>query len=94
MIGNLPSTRLLLIEDFDGARGGAIEPDLEGLREQLVKLPGFDLVELTPYGRQSVFAAVPARNQRERDRLKAMVLERVKGWKLSEEQSYGLPKTF
>lgn len=94
MIGTPPTTRLLLIEDFDGARGVPVEPDLAGLREQLAKLPGFDLVELTPYGRQSVLAAVPARNQRERDRLKAMVLERVKGWKLIEEQSYGLPKTF
>ena len=94
MIETPSTTRLLLIEDFDGARGVPVEPDFEGLREQLTKLPGFDLVELTPCGPQSAFAAVPARNQRERDQLKAMVLERVKGWKLIEEQSYGLPKTF
>jgi len=94
MVGTLPNTRLLLIEDYDGARGVEVESDLEGLREQLLKLPGFDLVELTQCGRQSVFAAVPARNQRERDRLKATVQERVKGWKLIEEQGYGLPRTF
>ena len=82
---------MLLLEDYkpDGE-----QPDVDGLRRQLSSLPGFSEVELTPNTRSSVFVSVRARNQRELDNLKALVSEHVNGWRLVEEQSYDLPKTF
>ncbi|MER8929191.1 hypothetical protein [Mesorhizobium sp. M0767] len=85
----MPNTKLLLLQDYKPGRG--ITPDYQELREQLVSLPGFDNVELTPTGRSGVFATVPARNELDRERLKALVNEKVQGWRVIEEQSYDLP---
>lgn len=91
MPNTLPRTKMLLMEDF---RRGATTPDVDDLRKKLSGLPGFSGVELTPNGLSTVAVSVPARNQRESDQLKALVNEQVEGWKVIEEQSYELPKTF
>lgn len=87
-----PHARLLLLKDYEPGEGP--EPDLGELKRKLRALPGFDEVELEPNGRSTVFASVPARNQRECDRLKALVNDRIDGWRVIEEQSYQLPTTF
>lgn len=91
MSNSIARTNLLLVEDF---KPGSAQPDVDGLRQQLSSLPGFSEIELTANGRSTVSVSVPARNQRERDRLKALVNERVDGWRVIEEQRYGLPSTF
>jgi hypothetical protein len=85
-------TRLLLLEDFKP--GGAREPDIEDLRRQLTSISGVDRVTLTPNGRSTVLANVPAATRPNRARLKALLNERLHGWRVIEEQSYGLPSTF
>lgn len=86
-----PRARLLLLKDY---QAGMPALDLPELRSRLQTLPGFDEVELEPNGRSSVFASVPVRNQRECDRLKALVNDRIDGWRVIEEQTYQLPTTF
>lgn len=93
MSRNTPSTKLLLVEDSRGARSDA-QPDYQGLQRQLNDVLGLGSVELTPYGKSTVYATVPARNQRDRERVKALLNEKVHGWKVIEEQSYSLPRTF
>ena len=87
----MPKAKMLLMEDY---KAGVTQPDLNALREQLTGLPGFSDAELTPNGRSSVYVSVPARNQKECDQLKALINDKVDGWSVIEEQSYGLPKTF
>lgn len=93
-MSSTPRTKLLLVEDYVKEGAADTQPDVDGLRMQLLSLPGFDEVTLTPNGRSTVLASVPARNQRELDRLKTLVNERVDGWRVIEEQTYSLPKTF
>ncbi len=88
-----PQAKLLLMKDFVKGDFGS-EADVEGLRQQLSTLPGFDQVELVPNTPSTVFASVPARNDRERETLKSLVNDKVVGWRVIEEQSYGLPSTF
>ena len=88
-----PRSTLMLLKDFKKG-DAAIESALEGLRAKLRDLPGFDDVELRPHGRSTVLASVKARNTRDRDRLKALVNEKVDGWQAIESHSYALPKTF
>jgi hypothetical protein len=88
----LPRTNLLLVNDYKPA--GKQPLDIDELRRKLSSLLGLDDVTLTPYTPSTVTASVPARNQRERDRLKALVNEKLDGWHVLEEQTYGLPKTF
>ena len=92
MSSNDPRARLLLLRDYQPGQGS--EPDLDELHGKLRALPGFDGVELEPNGRSTVLASVPARNQRECDRLKALVNDHVDGWQVIEEQSYQVPTTF
>jgi hypothetical protein len=87
----MPNAKMLVIEDY---KPGLTKPDVDGLREKLTELPDFAEAELTPKGRSSVYVSVPARNENERDRLKALINEKIDGWSVIEEQSYGLPKTF
>lgn len=70
------------------------QPDVDGLLRTLRGLPGFADVTLTAKTPATVTASVPARNQSEVDRLKALVNEKVDGWHVLEENAYGLPKTF
>lgn len=88
----MSDTKLLLLEDYKPGRSPA--PDFEDLRKQLTSLPGIDSVTLTPNGRSTVFATVPTFDQRDGERLKALVNEHLRGWRVIEEQSYGLPRTF
>ena len=87
-----PRAKLLLLKDYKPGQGAL--PDLGELRSKLRALPGFDEVELEHNGRSTVFASVPARNQRECDRLKALVNDKVDGWRVIEESSYQVPTTF
>ncbi|MGO7265023.1 hypothetical protein [Rhizobium leguminosarum] len=91
MSGITPTTKLLLLDEHQQSRP---QNDYTELRRQLSSLPGFESVELTPNGRSTVFATVPAKNQRERERLKTLVNEKIKGWRVIEEQSYSLPSAF
>ncbi len=92
MSAGMPRTELLLINERNP--GVERQPDIDELLRSLRNLPGFDDVTLTPKTRSTVTASVPARNMRERDRLKALVNERVDGWHVLEEQAYQLPRTF
>jgi hypothetical protein len=87
-----PRAKLLLLKDYQPHEES--EPDLGELHRKLSALPGFDQVELEPNGHSTVFASVPARNQRECDRLKALVNDRIDGWRVIEEHSYQVPTTF
>lgn len=89
--GGVASFRLL--QDYK-ARADRRPVDLDDLQRRLSTLPGFDQVELQAHTPSTVVAKVPARNKRESDRLKALVNERLEGWRVIEEQSYSLPKTF
>jgi hypothetical protein len=88
----MPRTELLLINDCKP--GVRRRPDIPALLQRLRSLPGFDDVTLTPKTPSTVTASVLARNQRERDQLKALVNEQVDGWHVLEESTYDLPKTF
>lgn len=85
-----PRTSLLLMNE---PKRGA-QPDVDGLLRMLRGLPGFADVTLTAETPATVTASVPARNQNDVNRLKALVNERVDGWHVLEESAYGLPKTF
>lgn len=87
-----PRVKFLLLNDFRTPTGS--EEQLDDLRHQLKALPDFEQVELSPSGRSAVVALVPARNQRQCDRLKALVNEKVSGWRVIDEQDYELPATF
>jgi hypothetical protein len=84
---------LLLIEDIKTGVQQE-QPDVVGLREQLKDLAGFADVNVVPNGRSTAYVTIPARNQRELDRLKAVIDKQVDGWHLLEESTYSLPKTF
>ncbi|MEY2926637.1 MAG: hypothetical protein RL367_1114 [Pseudomonadota bacterium] len=83
-----PVCKLRLLKEFRGAHS------FENLRQQLSALPDFAEMELEKSGESGAFATVPARNQRQQDRLKALVKDSVAGWKLIEETSYSMPTTF
>ncbi len=85
--------RFLLLQDFE-PRADRPNIDLGDLQRRLSSLPGFAHVELEAGTPSTVVAKVPARNKRESDRLKALVNERLEGWRVIEEQRYSLPTTF
>jgi len=87
-----PRARLLLLKDHEP--GASIADDLDALAHDLEELLGSHDVELEAQGNSTVAASVPARNNRERERLKALVNDRLAGWRVIEEQGYRLPTTF
>jgi hypothetical protein len=83
-----PKARFHLLKDCDTADA---DGDLDDLRRKLMALPDFAQVELAPDGKSTILALVPARNQMQINRLKALVNEKVTGWRVLEEQSYPPP---
>jgi hypothetical protein len=92
MPDDAPKARLVLLKDYKPH--AAVDEKLTDLRRQLQALPDFAEVELAPNGRSTVVASLPACDPRQRERLKALVNEKVAGWSVIEEASYSLPKTF
>ena len=84
--------RLLVMRDTPGPISS--DSDLSDLKYQLCLLPEFHDVELTQNGRSTVLAYVPAVNKRQIDHLKAVANSKLRGWKIIDEQSYGLPTTY
>ena len=84
--------RMLLLKDVPLP----IDPEREllDLRCQLSSLPEFQDVELSQNGRSTVLLCVPAANKRKLDRLRAVANRKLRGWKVVDEQSYSLPRTF
>lgn len=86
-----PRARLLLLKDFKSSSSPTM---IDDLRRQLMALPDLAHVDLEQNSKFTVLASVPARNQKQLDRLKALVSEKIKGWQVIEEQDYNLPATF
>jgi hypothetical protein len=87
-----PRVKILLLKEFRNKAGW--EQLIEELRGKLEALPDFEHVKLAPTGESVVEAWVPARNKMQRDRLKALVNDKIDGWSVLDEQPYGLPRTF
>lgn len=87
-------TRLVLLEDYDRRMPNQSTPDTEGLRKQLSSLPELGEVELAPDSQSTVIATVPMSSPRDREKVKALINEKVDGWRVIEESTYNLPKTF
>ena len=87
-----PKVKLLFLKDFRPPIEG--ESPVEDLRLQLAKLPEFRQTKLQPRGNSMVLAFVPALNTRQVERLKLIAGDKLKGWRLVDEQSYNLPTTF
>lgn len=90
----MPYADLLLLDISERTNPARREADFEGLSRQLRQIPEFSEVEVNPRGRSMAVAKVPARNMGERDRLVALLGERLSGWRVVEESTYGLPETF
>jgi hypothetical protein len=87
-------TRLVLLEDYAHRVPNQAGPDTESLKKQLSHLPELGEVELAPDSQSTVIATVPMNSPRDREKVKALINEKVDGWQVIEESSYGLPKTF
>lgn len=87
-----PKVKLLFLKDFrPPATGNSL---VEDLQLQLEKLPEFKQTKLEAKGNSMVLAFVPALNNRQVERLKSIASDKLKGWRLIDEQSYKLPTTF
>ena len=91
---NSPSIQMLLVEDFAPKRASDQSIVLDELRARLEKITGVSTVEVAARGRSTAVATLPARNARERDRLKNLLTQHLEGWKVVEAQQYSLPQTF
>ena len=83
---------LVLLRDFKPS--AKPEEQLQDLRRQLEALPDFAQVQLQPNSNSTVIASVPSRNQNDTERLKALVDEKVSGWRIIDGGGYRLPNTF
>jgi hypothetical protein len=91
---NTPSTQVLLVEDFGHQRHSDPSTVLNELRTRLEEITGVSAVEVTARGLSSAVAVLPAKNQRESDRLKDLLKQKLDGWTVVEAQQYRLPQTF
>lgn len=89
-----PSTQLLLVEQFGHQRHADPSVAMDELRVRVEEITGVSAVEVTARGESSVVAVLPARNQRESDRLKDLLRQQLDGWTVVEAQQYRLPQTF
>lgn len=89
---NEQRARFVLLREFRPSPPTGV--DLNDLRRQLDAVPDLQGVEIASGGRSTVVASVPARNHRQKERLKALLGERIQGWRVIDEQKYQLPATF
>lgn len=89
-----PKTQLLLVEDLPHQRASDPSTVLDELRLRLEQITGASSVEVAAQGVSTAVATLPARNARERDRLKALLSQHLDGWRVVETQQYNLPRTF
>jgi len=87
-------TKLVLLEDSSRRSPHQAQPDTERLRLQLSTLPELSEAELVPNTPSTVIATVPMNSPRDRERVKALINNKVDGWSVIEESSYSVPKTF
>ncbi|MCO5162218.1 MAG: hypothetical protein M9939_13860 [Mesorhizobium sp.] len=87
-------TRLVLLEDYARRSPNQASPDTADLKKKLSSLPELGEVELAPDSQSTVIATVPMKSPRDREKVKALINEKVDGWQVIEESTYNLPKTF
>lgn len=92
MITAKPSATFRLIKDFHPGEGPSLQ--LSDLRAQLAAVPDLKSVTLSPEGRSTVVATLPAINERQRKKLRSLLAKSVRGWKVIDDASYQLPATF
>jgi hypothetical protein len=85
-------SRLLLLKE--AVRPIDPDSDLQDLRQQLRSMREFEGVEPIQNGRSTALLYLSATNKRHMEQLKATANQQLRGWKVIEEQSYGLPTTF
>lgn len=88
-----PSTEVLLVEEFGHQRQSDPSTALDELRARLEEITGLS-AEVTARGRSTAVAVLPAKNQRESDRLKDLLKQELDGWMVVEPSQYSLPQTF
>jgi len=76
------------------AASGEAAGHITDLKRSIAHLSGTDDVEVEAESHTTVVASVPARNQREADRLRKLMSQKLKGWKLLTPQRYKVPRTF
>jgi hypothetical protein len=86
-----PRTSFVLLRDFHPA---GPHDGIDDLRRQLSNVPEFSDVELLRQGASTMVVSLPARNQRQKERLRHLLDDRLFGWRVIEEQAYRLPATF
>jgi hypothetical protein len=90
---DIPSTQVLLVEDLAHQRLSDPSTVMEELRARLEEITGASAVEVISRGRSSAVAILPAKSQRESERLKNLLRQQLDGWKVVEAQQFNLPRT-
>lgn len=88
------STQVLLVEDLAHQHLSDPSAVMEELRARLEEITGANTVEVISRGRSSAVAFLPAKSQRESERLKNLLRQKLDGWKVVEAQQFNLPRTF
>lgn len=86
-----PRTNFVLLRDFHAA---ASRDGIDDLRRQLSDVPEFSDVRLIGQSASTIVVSLPAKNQRQKERLRHLLDDRLVGWQVIEEQAYRLPTTF
>lgn len=92
MITTEPLASFRLLKDFHP--GEELSPQLSDLRAQLAAVPDLSGVTLSPEGTSTVVATLPATNQRQKNKLRSLLTQSLRGWKVIDDASYQLPATF
>ena len=86
-----PRAKLLLFPSDGFVQASAGE--IDDLQARIAETTGLEDVALEPRGDAGVELSFPARNARERDRVRKLVDNEVDGWNVGEISTYALPKS-